>query len=128
MSMIQIGALGVAGALLAIQFKNGKAEYGIYIGIALSILIFFAILSPLKIIIKAIQTIGTYISMDSAYIETLLKMLGITYIAEFSSNICKDAGYQAIAGQIEIFGKLLILALGTPILLTLLDTIKGFLS
>ncbi|MGN1141872.1 MAG: stage III sporulation protein AD [Lachnospiraceae bacterium] len=128
MSMIQVGALGVAGALLAIQFKSGKAEYGIYISIALSILIFFAILSPLKIIIKAIQTIGTYINMDSAYIGTLLKMLGITYIAEFSSNICKDAGYQTIAGQIEVFGKLLILALGTPILLTLLDTIKGFLS
>lgn len=128
MSMMQVGALGVAGALLAIQFKNGKAEYGIYISIALSILIFFAILSPLKIIIKTIQTIGNYINMDSAYIGTLLKMLGITYLAEFSSNICKDAGYQTIAGQIEVFGKLLILALGTPILLTLLDTIKGFLS
>ena len=128
MSMMQVGALGVAGALLEIQFKNGKAEYGIYISIALSILIFFAILSPLKIIIKTIQTIGNYINMDSAYIGTLLKMLGITYLAEFSSNICKDAGYQTIAGQIEVFGKLLILALGTPILLTLLDTIKGFLS
>ncbi|MGN0332533.1 MAG: stage III sporulation protein AD [Lachnospiraceae bacterium] len=128
MSMMQVGALGVAGALLAIQFKNGKAEYGIYISIALSILIFFAILSPLKIIIKTIQTIGDYINMDSVYIGTLLKMLGITYLAEFSSNICKDAGYQTIAGQIEVFGKLLILALGTPILLTLLDTIKGFLS
>ena len=128
MSMMQVGALGVAGALLAIQFKNGKAEYGIYISIALSILIFFAILSPLKIIIKTIQTIGNYINLDSAYIGTLLKMLGITYLAEFSSNICKDAGYQTIAGQIEVFGKLLILALGTPILLTLLDTIKGFLS
>lgn len=128
MSMMQVGALGVAGALLAIQFKNGKAEYGIYISIALSILIFLAILSPLKIIIKTIQTIGNYINMDSAYIGTLLKMLGITYLAEFSSNICKDAGYQTIAGQIEVFGKLLILALGTPILLTLLDTIKGFLS
>ena len=128
LSMIQVGALGVAGALLAIQFKNGEAEYGIYISIALSILIFFVILSPLKIIITAIQTISNYIRMDSAYIETLLKMLGITYIAEFSSNRCKDAGYQTIAGQIEMFGKLLILALGTPILLTLLDTIKGFLS
>ncbi len=66
--------------------------------------------------------------MDTAYVGTLLKMLGITYIADFSSNICKDAGYQAIAGQIEVFGKLAVLVLSMPILLALLDTIEGFLS
>lgn len=128
MSMIQVGALGVAGALLAIQLRSGRPEYGVYLGIALSILIFFAILSPMKIIVGAVKTIGSYVNIDSAYIGTILKMLGITYIAEFSSNICKDAGYQTIAGQIEVFAKLLILALGTPILLALLETIKGFLA
>ena len=66
--------------------------------------------------------------MDTAYVGTLLKMLGITYIADFSSNICKDAGYQAIAGQIEVLGKLAVLVLSMPILLALLDTIEGFLS
>lgn len=31
MNMIQIGMIGVLGALLAIQFKGGKTEYGIYL-------------------------------------------------------------------------------------------------
>lgn len=128
MSMVQIGIIGVAGALLAVQFKSGRAEYGIYISIALSLLIFFSILKYLETIIRMVRTIGDYISMDAAYIGTLLKMLGITYIAEFSSSICKDAGYQAIAGQIEIFGKLAVLVLSMPILMALLDTVKGFLS
>ncbi len=128
MNMIQVGIIGVAGALLAIQFKSQKAEYGIYISISLSLLIFFCILDHLETIIRMIRTIGTYISMDTVYIGTLLKMLGITYIAEFSSSICKDAGYQTIAGQIEIFGKLAVLVLSMPILMALLDTVKGFLS
>ena len=62
------------------------------------------------------------------YFYQLLKMLGITYAADFSSNICKDAGYQAIAVQIELFGKVTILVLSLPILLTLLRTIQEFLS
>ncbi len=66
--------------------------------------------------------------MDAAYLGTLIKMLGVTYIAEFSSSICKDAGYQTIAKQIEIFGKLAILVMSMPILLALLDTIQEFLS
>ena len=55
-------------------------------------------------------------------------MLGVTYIAEFSSGICRDAGYQTIAQQIEIFGKLTILVLSLPVLLALLETIGEFLS
>ncbi len=128
LSMVQVGIIGVAGALLAVQFKSGKAEYGIYISIALSLLIFFSIIKNLEMIVRIVRTIGDYISMDTVYIGTLLKMLGITYIAEFSSSICKDAGYQTIAGQIEIFGKLAVLVLSMPILMALLDTVKGFLS
>ncbi|MCI9167245.1 MAG: stage III sporulation protein AD [Dorea sp.] len=128
MNMVQAGIIGVAGVLLAVQFKSGKAEYGIYISIALSLLIFFGILGQIRAVIRMVETIGTYISMDTVYIGTLLKMLGITYIAEFSSSICKDAGYQTIAGQIEIFGKLAVLVLSMPILMALLDAVKGFLS
>ena len=63
-----------------------------------------------------------------ALLATMLKMIGITYIAEFSSGICRDAGYQTIASQIEIFSKLTILALGMPVLLALLETIQEFLA
>ncbi|MDY2812690.1 MAG: SpoIIIAC/SpoIIIAD family protein [Dorea sp.] len=128
MSMIQIGILGVAGTLLAVQFKNGKSEYGIYISVALSLVIFFGILGRLEIMIDAVKTIAGYINMDTAYLGTLIKMLGITYIAEVASDICKDAGYQTIALQIEVFAKLAILVLSMPVLIALLNTIRDFLS
>ena len=127
MDMIQIGVIGVAGALLAIQFKNGKSEYSIYISMAVSLLIFFFILSEIKVFVELIREIGSYMDLHNSYIGTLLKMLGITYVSEFAAAICKDAGYQAVAGQIEIFAKLFILGLSVPILLTLLDVIREFL-
>lgn len=128
MNMIQIGMIGAAGALLAVQFKKGREEYGIYISVVLSLIIFFCVLDYMGMIIEAVKTISSYIHLETAYIGTLIKMLGITYIAEFSAGICKDAGYQTIAIQIEIFGKLAVLALCMPVLLTLLETIQEFLS
>lgn len=128
MDMVRIGIIGVAGVLLAVQFKSGKAEYGIYISIVLSLIIFFCVLGHLEAVIAAVKTIGSYIKMDTAYTGTLIKMLGITYIAEFSSGICKDAGYQAVAVQIEVFGKLAVLVLSMPVLMALLTVIKDFLS
>ena len=128
MDMLQIGIMGVAGTLLAVQFKSGKSEYGIYITVVLSLIIFFSVLGHIGTIVETMKGIGRFIQMDQAYIGTLIKMLGITYIAEFSSGICKDAGYQTIASQIEIFGKLAVMLLSLPILMTLLNTIREFLS
>ncbi len=128
MSVIQIGIIGVIGAVLAIQLKGGKAEYGIYVGMAVSVILFSFIIDRLGVFVSTVEELASYIDMDAGYLATMLKMIGITYIAEFSSGICRDAGYQTIAGQIEIFGKLTILALGMPVLLALLETIREFLS
>lgn len=128
MDVMQVAALAVAGVLLAVQFKSGKAEYGIYLGAALSILIFFQILGKLNVILEVIKTIGEFLPLNKIFAGTLLKMLGITYVAEFSASICQDAGYQTIARQIEILGKLTILVMSMPILLALLQTIREFLT
>lgn len=127
MDMIQVGAVAVSGVLLAVQFKSGKSEYGIYISIVLGLIIFLSVVPYLEMIVEAIRTIGSYIQTDTAFFGTLIKMTGITYIAEFSSGICRDAGYQAIAVQIEIFGKIFVLVLGLPVLMALLETIREFL-
>ena len=113
---------------MAIQFKGGKSEYGMYIGVAVSLFIFLNIIGRLTVIIDTIQEICGGMNLNISYISAMVKMLGITYIAEFASGICKDAGYQTIAQQIEIFSKLAILALSMPILSALLTTIKTFLS
>ena len=93
MDMLQIGIMGVAGTLLAVQFKSGKTEYGIYITVTLSLIIFISVLGRLGTIVEAMKGIGRFIRLDQAYIGTLIKMLGITYVAEFSAGICKDAGF-----------------------------------
>jgi len=74
------------------------------------------------------KEIQTYIKINSIYLTTLVKMIGITYIAEFAAGICKDAGYGAVGTQIEIFGKLSVLAVSMPILLALIETLQVFLS
>ncbi|MDF2951841.1 MAG: putative rane protein [Anaerocolumna sp.] len=126
--MIQIALIGIVVVLMGIQFKSTKAEYAIYISIAGCILIFYLGISRLEIIINAIRKIQSYINLNETYITILIKIIGITYIAELSSNICKDCGYSAVANQIELVGKLTILATGMPILLALLDTINNFLT
>ena len=128
MSMIQVGLIGIIGALLAVQFQGSKKEYAIYISVAIGLLIFFGIVGELKVILSTMQEIAKYVNLKSGYFSTLFKMLGITYVAEFASVICKDTGHQNLATQIEAFGKMTILVLSLPIMVALLKTIAEFLS
>ena len=113
---------------MAVYLKQEKGEIAIYLCIATSVLIFLGIFDYLEVLVETIREISSFVEIDLVYMETLLKMLGITYMAEFASGICKDAGYQAIATQMEMFGKITILVLSMPILLTLLKTLQEFLS
>ena len=128
MNIIQLGVLGVVGVIFALQIKPLKAEISILICIAVSLCIFFAMVGRLEGLIGTIRKMMELVELQSSYLGMVLKMLGITYVSEFSSAICKDAGYQTIANQIEILGKLTILVMSLPIILTLMETILGFVE
>ena len=128
MSIIQMAGVGVVGTLLALQFKNGKNEYAIYTVIAVSLVLFYGMKDKLESIQETVSTINSMVNINTDYISILLKMIGITYVAEFATGICKDAGYQTIANQIEIFTKLTILTFSMPVLEALHLTIKDFLQ
>ncbi len=127
MDIIKIAILGIVGALLAIMLKSNKKEYELFVTLGVSLCIFYFIMSKLQLVISVINRMQEYVNLDTSYIEILIKMIGITYVSEFSANLCKDAGYQAVAGQIEMFGKLSILAISMPVILVLLETIGEFL-
>lgn len=127
MDIIKIAVLGIAGTLLGIMLKGQKKEYELFVTLGACLGIFYFIVTKLELVLNVISRMQDYVKIDTGYIGILMKMIGITYVAEFSSNLCRDAGYQAVAGQIEMFGKLSILVISMPVLLVLLETIGEFL-
>ena len=112
MSILKAACIGIAGTFLALQFQNTRKEYGIYLGIAVSIFLFLGMSRNLSVIRETLELVGSFVKIDAVY------------LAEFAAAICKDAGYQTIAGQIEVFARLSILAIGMPILKALLLAIR----
>ena len=126
--MLQAAVIGIAGVLLALQIKHTKPEYAVYLSVATGVFLLLLAAQRLEIVVESVRLIQNSISIQSSYIQVLLKIIGITYISEFASDICRDAGYSTIAGQIGIFAKLSILAISMPIVPALLDTIHSFLG
>lgn len=128
MTIIQAAVLGITAVALAVQLKPLRQEYSVYLILAAGLVIGFLSISRLELILGTVRAIGSQIRVKNIYLGTLLKMVGITYIAEFASGICRDAGFSALGTQVEMFGKLSILAVSAPVLQALLETLQVFLS
>jgi stage III sporulation protein AD len=121
--MVQVALLGIITGILSLWFKQQKPEYSLYLGLASSLLILMALLSRVEVILEVLKKLEDYLGIESEYLKLLMKMLGITYLAQFASDICKDCGLSTLSSQISIYAKLLLLGLSMPIVLSLIDTI-----
>ena len=128
MTTIQVAVLGIAAVILAVQIKTLRQEYSVYLILGAGVIIAGLAVSRIGVIVETIRIIGTYINIQNVYLETLLKLVGVAYIAEFASGICKDAGFASLGVQVEMFGKLSILVISSPILLALLETLQKFMG
>ena len=117
MDIIKISLLGVCGVMLGFLMKGTKPEYACFITVGIGLVIMGL----------AVGKIQEALPVDTEYISTLVKMVGITYIGQFASGICKDAGYSTTAAQIELFCKLSVMVLSMPVLMALLRTIQEFM-
>lgn len=126
--VIKVGLIGIVGVLVAIQFKAVKPEYATYIGVALGLLVFGYTVRQLQTTISSLAWMKNLFEGSGGYLTILMKVIGITYLCEFSAGICKDAGYGAIAEQIEVLGKLSVMFAGLPILLAVVEQIQSYMQ
>ena len=127
MDILKISALGISAVLIALVLKSCRQEYSYFISIAVCICIFMFVATKLELIIGYAGRMQDMVHLDDMYLGMILKMIGVTYVAEFASDLCRDCGYQTIAGQIELFAKLSILVIGMPVIFGFMETIGELL-
>ncbi|MGG5829886.1 stage III sporulation protein AD [Bacillus pumilus] len=125
--MIQIVGLGLIATFLALIVKEQKPTFAFLLVVFTGCVIFLYLIDQIYAIISMIEKIAASAGVNMKYVETILKIIGIAYIAEFGAQLTKDAGQGAIASKIELGGKILILVMAVPILTVIIETILGMI-
>ena len=106
--------------------RKERAELSVMLGIVAGLIIFYYVLTQISVVVRFITEMLDMVAIEETYYLQLLKMLGVAYVAEFASSICKDAGHQSIGGMIELFAKISIVTLSIPGLVFLVETLEQF--
>ena len=81
-------------------------------------------LEQIRYLIQSMNQLRQYLSIDNIYMESILKMIGITCLGEFTCDFCKDCGQEALGRQISMAARLTILGFSMPIVLAVLKNVS----
>jgi len=123
MEIFQIIGLALVATIIALLLKSHRPEMALQISLVTGIIIFLVILGKITAVVDLLNSYAERVNIDMVYINTLLKIVGIAYIAEFGAEVCRDAGEGAIASKVELAGKVIIVVMAVPIITSLLDLI-----
>jgi len=127
LEIMQVVALGLMVAVFAVLLRRERPEMALILALGFGVIVFLMVLKKLGAIITVFEDVTRRAQVDELYLTTLLKILGIAYIAEFGAQVCRDSGEGTVANKIELAGKVLIMILALPIFAAILEAIVRLL-
>ncbi|TCP52839.1 stage III sporulation protein AD [Tumebacillus sp. BK434] len=127
MEIIQIVGLGLAATILIVVLRGQSPQTAFLISLVTGVFIFIFLLDKISLVIHLLERLSVAAGVEMIFLQTILKIIGIAYIAEFGAQIAKDSGEGAIASKIELAGKILILVLALPIIQRIIELVMGLL-
>lgn len=127
MDIISIAGLAIVAAILSLFLKNYRPEYGLLVAAGACVLLLLTLLPQFS---QLFELISSYAQLSglAPKLEPVLKALGIAFIAQLASDLCKDCGENSLASKVELAGKCAILLVCVPLLNQLLTLITGLLK
>ncbi|GFN30538.1 stage III sporulation protein AD [Paenibacillus xylaniclasticus] len=127
MEIIQIVGLGLIATVLILVVREQKPMFAFLLAAFTGLFIFLYVIERIDAVISMLERLAEQTGIPSIYLKTILKIIGIAYIAEFGAQIVRDAGQEGIASKIEFAGKVLILVMAVPIIHVIVETVLGLM-
>ncbi|WJH34297.1 stage III sporulation protein AD [Paenibacillus aurantius] len=127
MEIVQIVGLAFVAAVLILIIKEQKPMFAFLLTAFTGIVIFLFLLGKISSVIHVLEDLAEQSGVKPVFLKTILKIIGIAYIAEFGAQIVRDAGLEAIAAKIELSGKILIMVMAIPIITVIIETVVNLM-
>jgi stage III sporulation protein AD len=125
--ILQIVGIAFLATVLILVIREQKPMFAFLLAAFTGIGIFLALVGKIGDVVSVLEELATRSGIPTVYLKTMLKIIGIAYIAEFGAQIVRDAGLESIASKIEFAGKMLILVMAVPIIGVIVETVLNLL-
>jgi len=128
MEILSVVGAGLIVAVMAVIIKQQRPEMALQLSLAFGALVFLLMLGKISGVLEVLKELSQRASVNQFYLATVLKIVGVAYIAEFGAQVCRDAGEGAIAAKIEFAAKVIIIVLAVPIVVAIIESLLKLLA
>lgn len=128
MTVFKVVGVALVAVAASLVLRAYRPELGLQIAVAAGVLILVLTLDELAAMSGFLGDVLGRFQIDTGYLKVMLKVIGVAYLAQFAADLCRDAGEGAVAGKVELAGRVLILALCLPVLAAILELVSSILS
>jgi stage III sporulation protein AD len=89
MSIMQIVALAVVAVVLIVIIRQERPELAMQLSMVAGLIIIVFVLWKLAGVIKVLERLALRAELNMVFLSALLKIIGIAYIAEFGTQVCR---------------------------------------
>ncbi len=127
MNVVSICAIAIILSVIVVYFKQVRSDFALPLVLVCSLALLKNTLSMLLVNFEFINSVLD-ISTMGEYSGVLLKTLGISLTVQTTSDICRDAGENAIASKVELFGKAEIMIISIPLIKKILEISQDIIT
>ena len=115
MAIFAVIGLAMVAAVICLLLRQYRPEYALLVSLGCGIVLFGWILSGLSPAFAALSSLMEKAAVSGKYVQAMIKTLGICYVTQLAADACRDAGQTAIAGKVELAGRVCIVLLSLPL-------------
>ena len=127
MDIIQLVGICFVVTVLVMVIKEQKPIFAFLLTLFTGVLIFIFLLDQIRIVVVTHERLAEKTEVNTVFLKTILKIIGVAYIAEFGAQVVRDSGQESIASKIELAGKMLIMVMAVPIITVIIETVLKLL-
>lgn len=121
--LLKILGVGFATIIINVLLKQYKPEFSVLSNVCGGLLIYLIVMSEGQKIIEEFVGVLSLSNIKLDVVSPILKVLGIGYITEFTSDIAEDAGNKSVSNKVVLGGKIAICVSALPVIKELINTI-----
>ena len=127
MEVYKIVAVGLVCAVIVVWLKSVGSEYALLAAIASSVLLLTMTLSYVIRFVGFFNRLSETTGVSSEVVVLVLKILGISYLIEFSSSLIEDFSLKSLSEKVVFAGKIVILTLSVPVMESVVSAVLELL-
>jgi stage III sporulation protein AD len=125
--MLQVLAFALTTVVLLGMLRRERPEVAVVLSVAAGAVLLLFVVRQVVTVVDQVERLIARVGVDQQYVLSLLKVIGIAYLAEFGAQVCRDAGEGGLAAKVELAGKVFILLLAVPIFFAVVETLLRLL-